>query len=148
MSKVIRFGSVFALALALAGCGSKPDEAASPPEEAPVQSAQAEVAAPVAAPTASAPAVFAQCRACHAVAPGRHGVGPSLAGVYGTKAGEIPGYAFSAPLKASGLTWDDATLDKWLEGPMKLVPGTRMVFAGQPDPVKRKELVEYLKSLK
>jgi len=151
--------SALALALALSGCGSPADEPAA--EEAssaaaPAGDAAATEAAPAAAaepaaatPAAGArPAAFAQCMSCHAVEPGKHGVGPSLAGVYGTKAGEIAGYAFSAPLKASGLTWDDATLDQWLAGPSKLVPGTKMVYAGQPDAAKRKELIEYIKSLK
>ena len=69
-------------------------------------------------------------------------------GIVGTKAGDVPGYDFSPALKASGLTWDEATLDKWLENPMKLVPGTRMTYAGQSDPAKRKDLIAYLKTLK
>ena len=164
--------SALGLALALAGCGSPSqepaDDAASSAAATETPAASESAAAPAgetsaaatAGATASAtaagattaavarPVAFAQCMSCHAVQPGKHGVGPSLAGVYGTKAGEIPGYAFSAPLKASGLTWDDATLDKWLAGPAKLVPGTKMVYAGQPDAAKRKELIEYIKSLK
>jgi len=156
MRKTIR-GAIPALALALAltGCGSPADQpAGEAPSDASASSdtaAPAESAAATAAATPAAgarPAAFAQCMSCHAVEPGKHGVGPSLAGVYGTKAGEIPGYAFSAPLKASGLTWDDATLDQWLAGPAKLVPGTKMVYAGQPDAAKRKELIDYIKSLK
>lgn len=75
-------------------------------------------------------------------------IGPSLFAIVGTKAGEVPGYPFSAAMKASGLTWDDATLDAFLTSPMKLVPGTRMTYAGQGDPAKRKEIIEYLKTLK
>ncbi len=89
-----------------------------------------------------------QCRACHAVEPGRHGIGPSLAGIYGTKAGEIPGYMVSEALKSSGVVWNDAALDKWLQGPSKMVPGTKMVYAGMPDAAKRAEVIAYLKALK
>ena len=64
-----------------------------------------------------------------------------LAGVYGTKSGEIPGYAFSDAMKAAKLTWDDATLDTYLTNPMKMVPGTKMTFAGLSDPAKRKDVV-------
>ena len=32
--------------------------------------------------------------------------------------------------------------------PMKDVPGTKMVFPGLPDPAKRKEVIEYLMTLK
>ena len=75
-------------------------------------------------------------------------VGPSLFGVFGTKAGEVAGFNFSPAMKASGLTWDEATLDEYLAGPMKKVPGTKMTYAGQADAAKRKELIEYIKSLK
>ncbi|MFC3172872.1 c-type cytochrome [Novosphingobium bradum] len=156
-----------ALALALAGCGSG-EQAGSGEQPAGgevgtgagsgagsgagpgANGAAGQVPADTGAASAlaGAPAAFAQCAACHSPVPGKHGIGPSLAGVYGTKAGEIAGYAFSPALKASGLTWDDATLDKWLAGPMRLVPGTRMTYAGQSDPAKRAELIAWLKTLK
>lgn len=146
MATHIRFALAAGGALALAGCGGGGPEAADTSSPAPAVAAAAPEAAAPAGP--AAPAAFAQCRACHAVVPGRHGVGPSLAGVYGTKAGEIAGYAFSAAMKSSGLVWDDATLDRYLAAPMKVVPGTRMVYAGQADPAKRAELIAYIKSLK
>lgn len=136
-----------AAVLALAGCGKQaqspaPDNADTPSPEASI------TVGVVAAPGPVRPAAFAQCAACHTTQPGVNGVGPSLAGIYGTKAGEVPGYVFSDALKNSGLTWDDATLDKWIAGPAKLVPGTRMTFAGLPDPDKRKAVIAYLKALK
>ena len=135
------------LALGLAACGS-PAEEQPAADSAPAAAAAGSSAAPAVADAGGKPASFAQCAACHAVEPGKHGIGPSLAGVYGTKAGELAGYAFSDKLKASGLTWDDATLDQWLAGPMKMVPGTKMTYAGLSDPAKRKELIEYMKTLK
>ena len=30
----------------------------------------------------------------------------------------------------AGLVWDQATLDKFLENPMRFLPGTRMGYAG------------------
>ena len=109
---------------------------------------------PKAAPATTAaaadkrPLAFAQCVACHAVEPGKHGVGPSLAGVYGTKSGDIAGYVFSEQMKQAGLTWDDATLDAYLTNPAKVVPGTKMTYAGMADAAKRKEVIAYLKTLK
>ena len=94
-----------------------------------------------------APAAFAQCAACHTVQPGRNGFGPSLAGVAGRRAASLPGYAYSEALKKSGLTWNAATLERWLKGPRKLVPGTRMPFGGIPDAAKRKQVVDYLLKL-
>jgi cytochrome c len=96
----------------------------------------------------AAPVAFGICKSCHSVEKGKSLIGPSLFGIVGTKAGDVPGYSFSPALKASGLTWDDATLDKWLENPMKLVPGTRMTYAGQTDPAKRQAIIAYLKTLK
>ncbi len=101
---------------------------------------------PVAAP-AGPPAGFAQCGVCHSVQPGKHGIGPRLAGVYGTKAGAIAGYNFSPALKASGLTWNDATLDKWLAAPMTTVPGTKMAYPGLKDAAQRKAVIAYMKTL-
>lgn len=75
-------------------------------------------------------------------------VGPSLFGVFGRKAATGAGYAYSDAMKASGKTWDEATLDTYLAAPMKEVPGTKMTFAGQSDPAKRKEIIEFLKTVK
>lgn len=92
---------------------------------------------------------FAQCAACHAVAKGApHGLGPNLWGIAGTKAGDIADYQFSPALKASGLVWDEATLDKWLENPRALVPGTKMSYGGMRDAAARKELVTWLMAQK
>jgi len=92
--------------------------------------------------------VFLQCQACHAVQAGETGlIGPSLAGVYGRKAGSLAGYDYSAPLKASGLVWDAANLDKWLTDPSALVPGTKMAFAGIASPALRADVIAYLKTV-
>jgi cytochrome c len=135
---------VSGLALALAACGGakQPEPAAADNAQAPATTATTTAAAN------AAPAAFAICKSCHSVEKGKTMIGPSLFGIMGTKAGEIPGYTFSAAMKASGLTWDDATLDAFLTSPMKTVPGTRMTYAGQPDAAKRAEIIAYLKTLK
>ncbi len=142
--------------LALAGCGGGGSSqsgdqpaAGAAPEAAAAAGAAPELPATPAGPSlASAPAAFGQCAACHSLKPGVKGVGPSLFGVYGTKAGDIADYTFSPALKASGLTWDDATLDKWIAGPMTLVPGTRMTYPGLADQAKRQQLIGFMKTLK
>jgi cytochrome c len=90
--------------------------------------------------------VFNKCKACHQ--PDKNAVGPHLGGVAGRKAASVADYAYSEPMKNSGITWDDASLDKWLQGPSKLVPGTKMIFAGIKDETDRANLIEYLKTLK
>jgi len=144
------FASVLVLALAACG-GAKQADAPASESAAPAAVPETPAAAPAATQVAAAdaaPAAFAICKSCHSVEQGKSMIGPSLFGIVGTKAGDVPGYTFSAAMKASGLTWDDATLDEYLTSPMKKVPGTRMTYAGQADPARRAEIIAYLKTLK
>ena len=93
------------------------------------------------------PASFAQCKACHSVEPGKNGIGPTLAGIWGDKAGVVPGFEFSEAMKNSGLTWNQANLDRYLTDPRGVVPGTKMAFGGVKDAAKRQEIINYLKTL-
>lgn len=96
----------------------------------------------------AAPPAFAQCTVCHAAAPGAAAkVGPNLWGIYGQAGGRAP-FAYSGPFKRSALVWNDATLDKWLESPAKVVPGTRMIYGGMKNAAQRKAVIAYLKTLK
>lgn len=152
MKKSVRMSAIAGLALALSACGGASDEPASPAAQEsaePVTDTQADAGevAEAAIAAGEAPASFTQCKACHSVEPGKHGIGPSLAGIYGTKAGDIADYQFSPAMEKSELTWDDETLSAYLESPNKLVPGTKMSFFGMKDAAKRKEVIEYLKTL-
>ena len=166
--------AALALAFALAACGGGSDEAAEPavtdtpaatdsaaPTDAatptdtpsPTDTASA-TPTPTPSPSASAapttaavtePAAFAVCKACHSVEPGKNGVGPSLAGIFGEKAGAVPGFEFSDAMKSSGLTWNQATLDRYLTDPRGVVPGTKMAFGGVADAAKRQAIIDYIK---
>lgn len=96
----------------------------------------------------SRPPAFAQCASCHSVEPGKTVFGPSLHGVGGRKAGSLPGYDYSPALKKTKITWNAATLDRWLTSPQKTVPGTKMPFGGIQDPAARRALITYLLALK
>jgi cytochrome c len=72
-------------------------------------------------------------------------VGPNLYGVFGRKAGIKAGFAYSAGLKASGLTWDAASLDKWITDPKKVSADTKMAYVGMEDPKDRTDVIAYLK---
>ncbi|MCW5647916.1 MAG: cytochrome c family protein [Sphingopyxis sp.] len=89
--------------------------------------------------------IFKRCVACHTVDKGgRNGIGPNLHGIVGAPVAAKPGFSYSGAMKAKGGVWDEATLDAYLEAPMKALPGTRMAFAGVIDPADRKALILYL----
>ncbi len=92
--------------------------------------------------------IFRQrCQMCHVTTSGqRAGLGPNLAGVGGRKAASTD-FLYSPALRASGLKWDKATLDKFLTAPAKLVPGTRMAIS-VTNPSDRAALVAYLMTLR
>jgi cytochrome c len=126
-------------ALLLTACGQPDTDEAGPAPQGEAAGTQSAAGA--------RPAAFVQCVACHAVEPGKNGIGPTLAGVFGRPAASVPGFAYSPALKGSGLTWDEATLDRWLADPRETVPGNRMVYPGLRDPAARAELIAYMKSL-
>ncbi|HZE91056.1 MAG TPA: c-type cytochrome [Rhizobacter sp.] len=86
----------------------------------------------------------ARCAACHSA--DYNGVGPAHRGVFGRGAGKAPGFAYSPALKASGLVWNDTTLDQWLADPEKLVPGQRM-GVNVPEARERADLIAFLKQI-
>jgi cytochrome c len=91
-------------------------------------------------------AVFNVCKACHGVGEGaKNQVGPVLNGVIGRKAGTAEGFNYSEAMKASGLTWDEASIAGYLADPKGKVPGNKMVFAGLKDEQKVKDLLAFLK---
>lgn len=94
-------------------------------------------------------AVFARCAICHNVdKDAGNGVGPNLFGIYGRKAASVEGFNYSGPLKASGIVWNEENLEKWIAGPAKMVPGTKMAFAGISNHGQIDDVIAYLKTLK
>jgi cytochrome c len=98
-----------------------------------------------AAPASPGETAFAQCRSCHGVEPGVNGVGPSLHGVVGRAAGSLAGYGYSAQMRGSSLTWDRATLERYLAAPQDVVPGSRMVWV-VVDAAARTAIIDYLET--
>lgn len=131
-----------------------PADSATPTPGAAPSPAATQSASPSPSPTptrttaaVTEPASFAQCKACHSVEPGKNGIGPTLAGIFGDRAAIVPGFEFSDQMKNSGLTWNQATLDRYLTDPRGVVPGTKMAFPGVKDATKRQEIINYLKTL-
>jgi len=83
-----------------------------------------------------------RCTGCHAMEGDREG--PRLAGVFGRRAGSVAGFDYSAGLKNSGMTWNEATLERWLRDPDMVVPDTKMDFH-VPKAQERSDLIAYLK---
>lgn len=171
---VARFGgltlALAASSLAVSACGKKEAAPADTTASTDVAATAAPAAAPAAPAAAAAPAadnvdtlsgakfasftgdatkgeaVFVTCKTCHAIEAGVNKIGPSLHGVVGRKAGSIAGFAYSAANSGSGITWTPEKLFQYLEAPQRVVPGTKMSFAGLPDPQKRADVIAYLKA--
>ncbi len=90
-----------------------------------------------------------KCKVCHQIGPGaKNFVGPDLNGVAGRKAGTVEGYSYSDAMKASGLTWDEATFKEYIKDPKAKVPGIKMIFAGLPKDSDQDNLFAYLAQFK
>ncbi|KPF79574.1 cytochrome c family protein [Novosphingobium sp. AAP93] len=166
MSNLRGYLGLIALSAALAACGGKKEEAAAPAAEAPAAatSAAADAAAPAAAKIAAddtttldgtkfadmkgdakhGEAVFTQCKTCHVIDAGVNRIGPSLHGIIGRKSGEVAGFSYSTANKESGITWTAEKLYQYLEKPARVVPGTKMAFAGLPKGQDRADVIAYL----
>lgn len=103
--------------------------------------------ASLAADPAAGQHVFAKCAGCHSTTPGQNKIGPSLAGIVGRKSGAVAEYAYSPAMKSANITWDDATLDKFLASPAGFVHGTKM-FINVPSNTDRQNVIAYLDTLK
>lgn len=88
--------------------------------------------------------VFVQCQTCHVTDPGVNRIGPSLAGIVGRQAGQVAGYTYTPANANSGITWTPEKLFQYLENPQRVVPGTKMAFAGIADPQDRANLIAWL----
>ena len=88
--------------------------------------------------------VYNKCKACHALKAGKKKVGPSLHGIMGKEAAKMKGFKYSKAMKKSGVTWDEATLDKFLTKPKKFMKGTKMSFAGLKKEADRANVIAYI----
>jgi cytochrome c len=89
------------------------------------------------------------CLQCHSTvaSEGQSKTGPNLAGVIGRVAGTSEGYSYSAANKSSGITWDETSMSTYLINPKKMIPGTKMVFAGMKKETERNDLIAFLKTV-
>ena len=85
-----------------------------------------------------------RCAGCHAL--DKIKIGPPLRGIYGRHSGKDPQFAYSDAVRSTSVTWDDATLDRWLADTESVVPGNDMAFR-MNDPVDRSNIIAYLRQL-
>ena len=86
--------------------------------------------------------IYHRCQGCHSI--DRNRIGPMHKGLFGRKAGTVPDFDYSDAMKSSGIVWTEVTLDQFLQGPRKMVPGTKMTFVGIPKAQDRADLIAYL----
>ena len=137
MMKFPSIASLAAVALSAAAAHAAPPAAPAKP------------AAAGAMPVGTAAAgekVFIQCKTCHVAEKGVNRIGPSLWGVVGRHSGIVPGFNYSAANKKSGFVWTPQQLFTYLEAPQKVIPGTKMAFAGLKKPQDRADVIAYLKT--
>ena len=169
MRKSATIIGVISASLLLVSCGGKTaDEAAPADETAAAAPAETTAAAAPVATASAAPAadstdtidgakfadltgdavhgekVFLQCKTCHTLEEGKNMIGPSLHGIIGRKASTIAGFSYSAANQASGITWSPEKLFQYLEKPQRVVPGTKMSFAGLSKAQDRADVIAYL----
>jgi cytochrome c len=103
------------------------------------------VAAPAAAQDNGEALFNNACRTCHTLEVGDNRLGPTLHGVIGRQAGAAPGYNFSQALMRSGIVWDEANLDRFIEHPDALIPGNNMKpYTGMTSADDRAAIISYL----
>jgi cytochrome c len=83
-----------------------------------------------------------RCGGCHAM--DRDKTGPNLKGVYGRHAASGGTFPYSDALRNLDVTWNAATLDRWLADPEKLAPGNEMTFHVEKA-AERALIIAYLK---
>jgi cytochrome c len=86
----------------------------------------------------------AKCGACHSVDANR--TGPRHRNVVGRKVGSLPDYDYSLAIRKLGGVWTVARLDRWLQGPQAMAPGTKMVLMVS-DAQQRRDIIAYLVSV-
>jgi len=89
-----------------------------------------------------------QCALCHSAQPNDNGgaQGPNLFRVFGRRAAGDPSFSYTRALRDSRLTWDSPTLNRFLQAPTAMVPGTAMVVAvsnGQ----ERADIIAYFQAI-
>jgi len=85
-----------------------------------------------------------RCTGCHAL--DKEKEGPRLRAVYGRTSGSVSSFNYSDAVKKARITWDAASLDKWLTDPDKVIPENDMSFQ-VVKAEERADIIAYLRQL-
>src|SRR5258708_31311731 len=85
-----------------------------------------------------------RCTSCHSLDSEKEGL--RLRGVFGRKSASIQSFNYSDALKGAKITWDAASLDKWLTDTDKFIPDNDMNLSLK-NPQERSDIIAYLKQL-
>jgi cytochrome c len=87
------------------------------------------------------------CRTCHTLKEGDNRLGPNLHNIIGRKSGSVPDYSYSSAMKDADLTWDKATLDRFIANPDQVVPGNKMKpYGGLTSAEERAKIIAFLET--
>jgi cytochrome c len=88
------------------------------------------------------------CQACHNLEKGAGPkIGPPLYGLIDRPKASVAGFNYSEAIQSKGGEWTYDALDQFLANPKAYAQGTKMAFAGETDPAKRADLIDYLHTL-
>ncbi|UDL96080.1 cytochrome c family protein [Lichenihabitans sp. PAMC28606] len=88
------------------------------------------------------------CGACHNFPKGAGAkIGPPLWDVVGRPVASVVNFDYSDALKKKGGNWTLADINQFITNPKAYAPGTKMGFAGEANPEKRADIVDYLHTL-
>lgn len=92
--------------------------------------------------------IFKQCAVCHSSKKGDpHKIGPNLWNFLGSAMAHCADYAYSDAFKKQNCVWDYEKINLYLHKPRKMVPGTKMSFAGLVKEQDRADVIAYLRTL-
>lgn len=94
--------------------------------------------------------VAVKCQQCHKFEAGAESTGPSLYAIVGRDIAAEPGFKYTTgagSMSAQEGAWTYEHLDRFLESPKKVVPGTAMNFIGLRKQQDRSNIIAYLRTL-
>ncbi|WP_247335568.1 c-type cytochrome [Bradyrhizobium sp. 147] len=86
------------------------------------------------------------CRTCHSMKEGDNRLGPNLNKIVGRKAGALPNYNYSSPMKEAGFIWDQDKLTRFMVKSDEVVRGNKMQPYGGISAEEAAKVIAYLQA--